>query len=142
MIQSNDRIVDGLRWLCLAIAAPQLGYAWLWAFMDVFGRLGMWPGTWTWFDLAGFLATVSLGSELAFAGFVILYTTGVIRLLQRRTAAPIFVVALMLNQFDWILLSLNNFQSESLAGLMELVGLIILIPIVWICDRNWQARRQ
>ncbi len=142
MTQRDNRIVDALRWLALTIATVQMGYAWLWVFMDVFGRLGVWPPEWTWFDLNGFLATVSLWSEASFAGFVILYTTGFVRLIQRRTAAPIFLVALVLNRFDWILLSLNNYQSETLAGLMELWGQAVLIPMVWICDNAWKKRRQ
>lgn len=115
----------------VSIGAAQMTYAWLWVFMDVFGRLGLWPQAWTWFDLGDFLATVSLANEMSFAAFVVLYSTAYVLFLYRRSLAlPVLIAAVLVGQIDWILLAMNPVHMESVAGLIEFAGQASLILII------------
>ena len=130
-MQSRNRIDTLLICAGVLIGATEMIYTWLWVAMDIFGRLGLWPEAWTWFDLAAFLDTVSLANEISFAGFTFLYSTAYILFLLRRSLSlPVLLGAVLMGQIDWVLLAMNTAHAESVAGSIELLGQAALIMII------------
>lgn len=127
-LKPSDRVLIGAG---LLIGAAQLTYSWLWVAMDIFGRLGLWPDAWTWFDLNDFLGTVTFVNEAGFFSFVLLYSAFyVLFILRRSLALPVLIAAIVAGQVDWILLAMNPAHTESFAGSIEFLGNAVMIIVV------------
>lgn len=138
--QALSKRID--HWI-LAITTFAIGceFAWgvIWSVPNIALRLGLWPFE---FDMGyrSLLPTLSFGQEALFFSGVALAGTALILLLKRSAIAlPVFLIALLLDRADWIVMTLNPLEGSAFGGkiyrdmlflslqLVGLTGLILLL---------------